>query len=182
MSYIFFWGHSPTDPYSEFSQWYPCPFVENGVVFPTAEHYMMYHKALLFDPSLASAILQAGHPSEAKALGRQLKGFSREKWDPVCDQVVEQGNYLKFSQNPAAKKVLLETRGSGLVEASPEDRIWGIGYGAHDALENKDNWGENRLVNGDITKAECLKGSPRMGLALTRARERLLKEETETEK
>lgn len=37
------------------------------------------------------------------------------------------GNKAKFSQNKELKEILLNTENKVLVEASPQDRIWGIG-------------------------------------------------------
>ena len=59
--------------------------------------------------------------------------------------VVERGNLLKFTQNEHLKKILLGTGERILVEASPTDRIWGIGFNSKDAPGNKDKWGENKL-------------------------------------
>lgn len=35
--------------------------------------------------------------------------------------------------------------GKFFVEASPFDRVWGIGYDQDHALQNQSNWGENLL-------------------------------------
>jgi ribA/ribD-fused uncharacterized protein len=43
---------------------------------------------------------------------------------------VTTGNIAKFSQNERLKTFLLNTGNRVLVEASPRDRIWGIGMGA----------------------------------------------------
>lgn len=109
----------------------------------------MYHKALLFDPSKALEIAHASTPAEAQRLGRELKNFNREKWNEVNDGIVERANYLKFGQNKDGKalKTLLDTRGKELIEASPKDRIWGIGYGREDAWAHRDDWGTNRYVH-----------------------------------
>ena len=51
------------------------------------------------------------------------------------------GNYAKFSQNAELKEFLLSTVGKVLVEASPYDRIWGIGMSADDSRsENPNLW------------------------------------------
>jgi ribA/ribD-fused uncharacterized protein len=39
----------------------------------------------------------------------------------------------------------METGDRELVEASPEDRIWGIGFTEKDAKENGERWGQNLL-------------------------------------
>jgi ribA/ribD-fused uncharacterized protein len=109
----------------------------------------VYHKALLFDPSKALEIAHASSPAEAQRLGRELKNFDRERWNEVNDGIVERANYLKFGQNKDGKalKTLLNTVGKELIEASPKDRIWGIGYGREDAWAHRDDWGTNRYVD-----------------------------------
>jgi len=107
---------------------------------------MMYHKALLFDDSdVATQILAATTPIEVKALGRQVKSFDEEIWNENRYRIVKEGNILKFTQHLDLKEKLLMTKGKMLVEASPRDRIWGIGYGAKNALANKEKWGLNLL-------------------------------------
>lgn len=43
------------------------------------------------------------------------------------------------------KKWLLETGDRELVEASPMDRIWGVGFAAKNADANRHRWGQNLL-------------------------------------
>ena len=106
----------------------------------------MYHKALLFnDSDIATQILAATTPIEVKALGRQVKDFDEEIWKENRYRIVKEGNILKFTQHSDLKEKLLATKGKMLVEASPRDRIWGIGYGAKNALANKESWGLNLL-------------------------------------
>lgn len=130
------------------SQWYPSPFEVHGIMFSTAEHFMMYRKAMTFeDKKTAEKILKAKTPKEAKALGRKVKDFTNEYWDPIKESVVIHGNILKFNYNEVLKKKLLATGNKILVEASPYDKIWGIGIGEHhlDAT-NPNHWrGQNLL-------------------------------------
>ena len=87
---------------------------------PTAEHFMMYHKALLMgDQDVASQLLEEQNalPSKAKALGRKVKNFDEELWKAEADRVVKEGNLAKFSQNPKLKEILLGTGDLTLVEA-----------------------------------------------------------------
>ncbi|WWC63342.1 uncharacterized protein I303_105942 [Kwoniella dejecticola CBS 10117] len=161
---FWYWQVNDTTPFSLacMSQWFATTFHDPDhphLTFPTAEHYMMYRKALVFDPDVADDIARAPTPEEAKERGRKIRNFDRKKWDEVNDGIVERGNYLKFSQNEKLKETILETKGKTLVEASPTDRIWGIGFGVDEAEGHEDEWGSNR-----------------MGLALTRARDRLVRE------
>ncbi|KAM3422687.1 hypothetical protein BST61_g174 [Cercospora zeina] len=104
------------------------------------EQYMMYHKAMLFnDPSIASQIMQTTSPKLHKGLGAKVKNFDEKVWNEHKEGIVENGNWLKFTQDKEPKKRLLSTGDKELVEASPFDRIWGIGFHAGTALKvNRD--------------------------------------------
>lgn len=137
MKYLFFWGHQPERDGGIgkgcLSQWWPCTFVVDGRSFASAEHYMMWRKALLFDDvSTAARVLAASSPGEAKALGRQVSGFEDAVWVSARLEIVVAGNLAKFSQDPALRSYLLGTGSRVLVEASPLDRVWGIGLAADD--------------------------------------------------
>jgi ribA/ribD-fused uncharacterized protein len=180
--YLFFFGYEGDDPHVCLQQWFPSPFagprdsflgdvdVGDGVGgarsmidFPTSEHFMMYHKALLMgDVSTAQKIVDAEHPSEAKSLGRLVRDFNQDRWDRYADRIVEEGNRYKFGdeRNKDLKEVLLTTGRRIIVEASPDDRIWGIGFDAIVAEGQEDHWGNNGL-----------------GKALMKVRDRLRNEE-----
>lgn len=135
--YLFFWGHKPAEDGSTtvtcFSQWWQSPFTVDGLVYATAEHWMMYHKALLFgDNEIAEKVLLAGSPAEAKKLGRQVNNFKEDMWNAQRFELVVQGNMNKFSQDEKLKAFLLNTGNQIIVEASPVDNIWGIGLAASD--------------------------------------------------
>ncbi|SFR21953.1 hypothetical protein SAMN04488564_10614 [Lentzea waywayandensis] len=132
MKYLFFWGHQPERDGRTgkgcLSQWWPCTFVVDGQEFASAEHYMMWRKALLFgDEAVAARVLAARTPAEAKALGREVSGFSDPEWVSARLAIVVEGNLAKFGQDPALRSYLLGTGSRVLVEASPQDRVWGIG-------------------------------------------------------
>ncbi|MDO5082807.1 MAG: NADAR family protein [Arachnia propionica] len=144
--YLFFWGHRPS-PSGEItasclSQWWASKFVIDGVTYATAEHWMMASKARLFgDDEMAPRIVAASHPDQAKKLGRQVRGFDEEVWKEHRFRLVTEGNVAKFSQNAELKRFLLGTGERVLVEASPRDRIWGIGMGAkNEQVHNPENW------------------------------------------
>ena len=152
VKYLFFWGHQPNKDGSIgkscFSQWYEAPFELNGIKYFTAEHYMMAEKARLFnDDSILAQIIAVKHPAEAKKLGRLVQGFDQEIWEKNRFKIVVQGNVGKFQQNPNLKEFLANTKARILVEASPRDRIWGIGLGKDNPnAENPEKWrGENLL-------------------------------------
>jgi ribA/ribD-fused uncharacterized protein len=133
---------------SPFSQWYRSTFIVDRVTFGCAEQYMMYGKAQLFgDAAVAAKILEAEHPKTHKALGRQVKAFDDRMWNANREAIVRKGNHAKFTQDAALLEQLMATRGTTLVEASPYDRIWGIGLAATDprAADPKTWRGQNLL-------------------------------------
>ena len=97
-------------------------------MYKTAEHWMMAGKARLFnDENMLKQILEAKTPADAKKIGRLIQGFDSLVWDMHKFDLVVKGNEYKFGQNQELKTFLLATNDSVLVEASPVDRIWGIG-------------------------------------------------------
>lgn len=152
LKYVFFWGHQPSADGSItkscFSQWFDCRFIADGVEYSTAEQYMMAQKALLFgDTEKYEKIMTASHPKQFKDLGRRISGFDETVWNRHKTDIVIKGNLAKFSQDPELRSFLLGTGERILVEASPYDKIWGIGMSANDTkCENPEMWnGENLL-------------------------------------
>lgn len=144
--FVFFWGHTPRRQgrvgQECFSQWYASSFEIAGIHYPSSEHYMMAEKARLFgDEDNRRRALEAGSPGAAKAAGREVRGFREDVWARHRFEIVVRGNLAKFTQNPALKAYLVGTRTRVLVEASPTDRIWGIGLEASDPrAENPLEW------------------------------------------
>jgi len=101
------------------------------VHYPTAEHFMMAEKARLFgDDEARARILKAGSPAAAKKLGRTVRGFTEAAWARARFDIVVAGSRAKFGQNADLAAFLAATGDRVLVEASPVDRIWGIGLAA----------------------------------------------------
>jgi ribA/ribD-fused uncharacterized protein len=161
--FLFFWGHraKPNQGAGKhvLSQWWPAAFELDGVGYATAEHYMMAEKARAFgDEERLAMILEAESPDRAKALGRKVQGFDAAAWDAAAFDIVVRGNHAKFGQNDVLKRFLLATGERVLVEASPLDRIWGIG-----------------MVESDVRAGNpaAWEGKNLLGFALMEARARL---------
>ena len=121
--FVFFWK-----PPTAFGQWTWSPFEVDGVRYTCAEQFMMAEKARLFgDEEVRRQILATDSPREHRKLGRKVRSFSEKRWQQHRSEIVYRGNMAKFSQNPSLKAQLLQTGSRTLVEASPLDRIWGIG-------------------------------------------------------
>lgn len=130
--FVFFWGHHKGKngvSKSCFSQWYPCLFTVDGQEYNCAEQYMMAQKAYVFgDKEVMTQILAETDQMTIKKLGRLVKNYDDNVWTEKRFQIVVEGNLAKFSQNEDLRHFLLSTGDKILVEASPKDTIWGIGF------------------------------------------------------
>lgn len=90
-----------------------------------------------------------------KELGRRVRNFEEEKWTAQREVIVRNGTMLKFTNavteegfrkatrakndtpliEDSLKEMLLATGDRLIVEASPYDRIWGVGFGPENAKE-----------------------------------------------
>lgn len=161
---IYFWGHTVPDgklTAACLSQWYYCYFQVDGVQYHTTEQYMMAGKARLFgDSKVLAEIMEANNPHDYKKLGRQISGFEQTAWNNNKYDIVVEGNKAKFSQNDDIKEFLLATGDAILAEASPYDKIWGIGLDSEHAKElGVDNWrGQNLLGCALMEVRDWLRG------------------------
>ena len=122
----------------------------------------MAKKALLFgDTRTYNKIMKESEPAACKALGKSAANFNQQLWDSCKEEIIYNANYAKFSQNPELKAALLATGDAIIAEASPYDKIWGIGLKANDPdSQNPTKW----------------KGQNLLGKALMRVREELRKD------
>lgn len=152
LEYIFFWGHTQTKDKSItkccFSQWWLSDFFINEQKYLCMEQYMMAEKARLFeDKDIEIKILESAKQGTIKALGRKVKNFDETIWNKYKYSIVLNGNYQKFTQNKELKDFLIASKNKIIVEASPYDKIWGIGMSIEDEnIENPMMWkGQNLL-------------------------------------
>jgi len=145
--FVLFWG-------GPFSQWYDTQFRVDGIVYNCTEQYMMAQKALYFgDGDSHKKIMSTSSPREQKALGRKVKNFDVEMWRCACEDIVYIGNYAKFTQSTYLEKVLLDTEDRTIVEASPYDKIWGIGLRESDPkAQQPEHWQGQNLLGIAIMK------------------------------
>ena len=163
----FFWSSS-----SPFSQWYKVNFkapIFNGghfisewqkvhfgsseIEFSSAEKYMMLSKAIICGDSLiAMKIMETDNVRKIKELGRQVNNFDEDVWEFHRIGVIYSANRYKFNSNPDLKEALIETSPMTLVEASPNDKIWGIGLTEDDERsKNRETWLGYNLLGEILT-------------------------------
>lgn len=139
-THVFFWG-------GFFSNWYPSNFIVDGIRFNCGEQFMMYEKAMTFnDKEMAEKILATDNPREQKLLGREVKNYDDKVWSEVRFEKVKRGLMEKYKEEPF-RSFLKERKDKIIIEASPSDRIWGVGFAPNDPniLNKEDQWGQNLL-------------------------------------
>ena len=143
---IGFW--KPKQEHGYLSNWYSSEFDFDGHHFYNSEQAFMYLKAKLFnDTEIIEKILNNKSPMICKNLGRLIKPFDSNVFDEHKYQFMVDVLVAKFSQNKELLNQLQNTFDAVLVEASPKDKIWGIGIDVnHPDFLNPDKWpGQNLL-------------------------------------
>lgn len=142
------------------SQWAKSFFTLEDVRYNCAEQYMMAQKALLFqDLESYKSIMEyhctinwLNNPKTYKKMGRQVKNYVETIWRNNARDIVYKGNLAKFTQNLGLQEYLLNTEGE-LVEASPVDKIWGIGLSISSPLVyDRNNWLGTNWLGEVLTK------------------------------
>jgi ribA/ribD-fused uncharacterized protein len=139
---------------SYLSNLYPCMFTINGITFTSTKQYFHYMKAFMFnDRQAMNAILCAQDPLKQKRIGRGIKNFDEIKWLSFAYDVLKRGHLAKFMDNKELKKKLLSIPNARFVDASTDDRIWGIGLNAdHPDVSKPSKWPGNNLMGNVITE------------------------------
>lgn len=148
--FTFFWESD-----SPFSNWYPQSFDHEGKRYNCSEQYMMYKKAMLFkDTDVAEMIMEQAHPRKQKFLGRQVRGFDQEVWMAKCQDIMVPALVSKFTQDTYSLNCMLDSVGTTIVEASPYDKVWGIGMTKDDPrATNPTQWDGLNLLGVVLMKA-----------------------------
>lgn len=153
-NYIFFWKNGTV-----FTNFHLCEFEYDGHTFYSSEQAFMYEKAKAFDHTAIPAILSSRRPDHVKRLGRKIKNYKDREWDKLRYDAMVNVLRAKFS-NEDLKKTLLATGDKILVEASPFDKIWGIGLDPKQAKRTPpEHWhGRNLLGQALMQVRDELRG------------------------
>ncbi len=127
---------SRNDDYFELSNFSSYGLEEDGIYWPTVEHYFQAQKFVGDELSEhRERIRKACSPKEAKTHGQSRKHPIRQDWDSVKEDIMRHALRRKF-ERPELCELLLATKNRPLFEGSPFDGYWGVG---------KDGRGNNRL-------------------------------------
>lgn len=141
------------------SNWEPSPMLIDDVQYNCVEQYMMAEKARTFgDESIRQKILASPSPKAQKEFGRKVRGYVEETWVDVRYSVVLRATVEKYRQNPELLRLLLAVPDDvRFVEASPYDRIWGIGMDRENPdATHPEKWLGQNLLGKAIDEARAL--------------------------
>lgn len=124
--------------------------------FTSTEQAFMYVKALTFgDRHIADKILATNNPNEARKLGRQVRNYDDKVWNEVRWLVFYNLNLCKYVQDEKLRNMLLDPKfdNKTFVEASPIDKIWGVGLDENNPLiDDEKNWRGTNYLGDILTK------------------------------
>lgn len=153
----------------QFSQWFYSPFEIEGIKYNCAEQYMMASKARMFGDFFTYDQIMGclgpetkqhdfvKHPREQQKYGRRVKNFNPDTWNKVCRDFVLRANLAKFTQNEELFEALGVTANYLLVEASPVDKIWGVGLAEDNPNAfNPDTWKGTNWLGQILTETRGL--------------------------
>jgi len=142
--------YTQRDTYGFLSNFYATDFVDDtGQTFNCSEQYFMYMKCITFDPDnqeLLSNILRETSATKIKKYGRSVNHYNDKVWNSKREDIMYDALLYKFTQNDQIKHKLLQTGSKHLYESAKNDKIWGIGYYAKDAVhKDVSTYGRNLL-------------------------------------
>jgi ribA/ribD-fused uncharacterized protein len=154
--FVLFWGDD--DIYSNF---YLRPFEHNGRTWQCSEQAFMASKAEMFGDYETHKLIVEMDPSakqfafSCKKLGRLVKNYDDALWSQVRQVKMFEILLSKFS-DPDMMQQILATGDRMIVEASPFDKIWGIGFDENNALSAPfSKWGQN-LLGQELMKVRTI--------------------------
>lgn len=140
------------------SNFYPSEIMLNGTIYCCVEQILMSEKAKVFnDKGIYKEIMHTSNPTKIKTLGRKVKNFNNDIWLQHRDDILYNAIYAKFMQSSNLKKLLLNTKNKTLVEASPTDKIYGVGLReTDDRILNENNWQGTNLLGKTLMRVRLV--------------------------
>ena len=123
--------------YAFLSNFFYAPFVYDGIIYPTNEHFFQAMKTL--DQEKRKQIAEAKTPGAAKRMGRQVQ--LREDWEQVKYTAMRVGVERKFDAHHGLAKKLIATGDAILIEGNSwHDNTWGSCFCPKCAAIAGKNW------------------------------------------
>lgn len=159
--HVFFYTEWPSNFYKTSFKWKK--FGEEHEFFCTEQAFMWAKAKFFGDEKTAQKILAVkDDPMKCKKLGREVKPYDNGKWDVVRYEMMLEPNVERFWQDKKLREKIIDKRFDGLtfVEASPHDKVWGVGLALDDPkIVSEKNWLGRNLLGRVLTevRAEMLR-------------------------
>lgn len=132
-----------------------CEFSEKAIMLAKA--------AMMGDEEAFRAISDSKFPKEAKDLGRGVQGFDQDLWMSHLEELAFEVIRQKFDSCKKLRSVLLSTGDAILVEAAPNDTLWGVGLGmADDRVYHPSQWCGRNILGYSLMRARSVLRGERM--------------------
>jgi ribA/ribD-fused uncharacterized protein len=167
-----FYSDKEGKPFREFSNFYrdapPFDFVlpafaqrdglPDRVQCEFSEKAIMIAKAsMMGDEEVFHEIVAARSPQAAKQLGRGVRNFEQDLWSSHLEELAFEVVRQKFDSCKKLRAVLLSTGDAILVEAAPNDAIWGVGLGTtDDRVYNPSQWCGRNILGYSLMRARSV--------------------------
>lgn len=123
-----------------------CSFSEKAI--------MVIKAALMEDREVFDLIDKAQAPDECKKLGRGIRNFRDDLWQNHLEETAFEVVRQKFAADKTLRDVLLSTGDAILVEAAPNDRIWGVGLNRKDSrVKDPSQWQGRNILGYALMQA-----------------------------
>ena len=149
-----------------FSNFHECCFyvdlpgrkqIQKSTKIHSVEQLYMYRKSYYFqDHVTCRRILHAPDAVTTKHLSKFIKGFVPSEWEKASTDVMVECLMRKFTDSDKAASLTQTLLNSPdiLVEASPDDDRWGIGFSKEQGpYILKENWGDGENLLGKLLMA-----------------------------
>ncbi len=156
------WFYGRTNEWGEFSNFAHFPFILDGKLWPTSEHYFQAQK--FAGTEHEEAIRLAPKPNLAARMGRERTRPLRPDWEQVKDDVMRRAVRAKFTAHESLRELLLSTGDEQLVENAPRRLLLGLRQGRHrpqHAGRNPDGTARG-AAEGLTMKGNCHSVKPRI--------------------
>lgn len=120
-------------------------FYPIGPSLTSEKVFMMIKSGVFNDVMSLGKIRESIRPQKSKELGRKISNFDEDVWNIFKVEAMMCALEIKWNISKQFRYKLFDVCDKIIVEASPADRVWGIGYSEDNALNNINNWGENLL-------------------------------------
>jgi len=117
---------STIEKWKDFSNLSLHPIELDNKKWKSVEHYFQFKKYENSDPKFAQILKEIDSSKEVKKLSLKNKNYPKD-WEMINSSLLKRAGKKKFETYPELKKLLFSTGDEELIEANPDNSLWGEG-------------------------------------------------------